>query len=62
MPELPEVEIVKQSLLKNIKGKTYKLNQILITQNLGYVFKFTNLGFASASISSLPDSANSPHI
>ena len=28
MPELPEVEIVRQSLLKNIKGK--KINKVLI--------------------------------
>ena len=28
MPELPEVEIVRQSLLKNIKGK--KINKVLV--------------------------------
>ena len=28
MPELPEVEIVRQSLSKNIKGK--KINKILV--------------------------------
>ena len=35
MPELPEVEIVRQSLLKNIKGK--KINKVLVrNRNLRY--------------------------
>ena len=38
MPELPEVEIVKQSLLKNIKGK--KISKILV-RNRNLRFKIT---------------------
>ena len=38
MPELPEVEIVRQSLLKNIKGK--KINKVLIrNRNLRFKLK-----------------------
>ena len=38
MPELPEVEIVRQSLLKNIKGK--KINQVLVNnRNLRFKLK-----------------------
>ena len=38
MPELPEVEIVRQSLLKNIKGK--KINKVLVrNRNLRFKLK-----------------------
>ena len=38
MPELPEVEIVRQSLSKNIKGK--KINQVLVrNRNLRFRLK-----------------------
>ena len=38
MPELPEVEIVRQSLSKNIKGK--KINQVLVrNRNLRFKLK-----------------------
>jgi formamidopyrimidine-DNA glycosylase len=39
MPELPEVEIVRQSLLKNIKGK--KINKVLV-RNRNLRFKLEN--------------------
>ena len=38
MPELPEVEIVRQSLLKNVKGK--KINKVLV-RNRNLRFKLT---------------------
>ena len=38
MPELPEVEIVRQSLSKNIKGK--KINKVLVrNRNLRFKLK-----------------------
>ena len=38
MPELPEVEIVRQSLLRNIKGK--KINRVLVrNRNLRFKLK-----------------------
>ena len=43
MPELPEVEIVRQSLLKNIKGK--KINKVLVRNR--------NLRFKSVSYTHL---------
>jgi len=40
MPELPEVEIVRQSLLKNIKGK--KINKVLVrNRNLRFKLEFS---------------------
>ena len=40
MPELPEVEIVRQSLLKNIKGK--KINKVLVrNRNLRFRLETT---------------------
>ena len=42
MPELPEVEIVRQSLLKNIKGK--KINKVLVrNRNLRFKLETSNI-------------------
>ena len=55
MPELPEVEIVRQSLLKNIKGK--KINKVLV-RNRNLRFKLET-SFESSDLPAITIRVNS---